>query len=966
MMLSSILNVEDTLVTPCSMQSPSNSLVHEPSEHVSTPNPGRVLCPKKTARKGVNPPRKPTGPITITQRSTTANSFLHQPAHLNQSSSPISNQTPWTVRTAADSTRLISEEHPEKGSPNIEAQSIENGPNSNGPSLSDAQNQFGNFSLRPIVSTEVRPDKMTHKNIQLPGNNNFRPSSATHDVVLGTMTSSQDVQQINGKKGNPRDQNEGAAGSVVTMTPGRSPPIELAHGYSQASVHQSPYSDSAINKTTANSHESFHQYGNQLFFPQRAQAASFASQSHSGQNLPSVHSSAAQPSDSHSISQSKASDLTLQPSTDTFLGATLPGNDATWNMIDGTMRSQHNRKPPQSIANSRLPESTSPRASDRWPPTGAGPHPTNPNPAETRNQSMRDHFRASRISEPSRPAAGDRVAPRAKSRRHVLQTYGMNKSRRYGPRIYGMTEPLRGINPKQTSSRKWTAEAHNLEVIDLTGDDDNSRVSQEHPRAELMSWTALSPSASSSDTEFPSLQDMSQGLKPEAPQAVAESPEDSTDTTSYPRQHPHKSLGSSILRQREGAVGQIPSGSTYNQGVVEWIREHSKDNKFRNLTPESLGRESQREAFQKELTHSSSGTIRPVPDRSSKNHCTPEVKGAPAVENHSHFTDNRIGSCIANEPGTQTSIETIKSPSIDQLHQPQRSISLESKDKLAEHVSDHPITVPAQLDVSPPQPASFSLDAFNPTSSETPLDSTSFPSFWVGERSHAAVPSRQLLLGDERRSLHIEQSEAFPNDPGNLESINPNNGASPVNADKSYIPSQSRRALTRQERRHEIRKKTFVLHGEDKFDKYIQGSANAHNRPSSIEHSPLLKSAQSDMQWAYIDPRVHWTWPRTDEWHENKQKNISSRAHRKAVPVEKAEKGLRKYSIKAKKTMINETAITRKDPVWLAGQAEMDQMAAAYHAKKKERTMLKGKGKEITTEIHCDDNDDDDVLMDDA
>ena len=76
-------------------------------------------------------------------------------------------------------------------------------------------------------------------------------------------------------------------------------------------------------------------------------------------------------------------------------------------------------------------------------------------------------------------------------------------------------------------------------------------------------------------------------------------------------------------------------------------------------------------------------------------------------------------------------------------------------------------------------------------------------------------------------------------------------------------------------------------HDPGKFDSYIYSAENEPFRPGSelfgkpwYELPP--RQTRPATYFAHIDPRIHWSQPRTQQWHENKKAEISGRGGRKA------------------------------------------------------------------------------------
>ncbi|KAI1088783.1 hypothetical protein F5B19DRAFT_406325 [Rostrohypoxylon terebratum] len=130
-------------------------------------------------------------------------------------------------------------------------------------------------------------------------------------------------------------------------------------------------------------------------------------------------------------------------------------------------------------------------------------------------------------------------------------------------------------------------------------------------------------------------------------------------------------------------------------------------------------------------------------------------------------------------------------------------------------------------------------------------------------------------------------------------------------------------------------------HDPEKFDSYIYSKSNEPFRPGSALFGlpPWMQPTRPTRpatHFAHIDPRIHWSHPRSEKWHMKKQKEIRARGTRKdnfgkvaaRAARRKREEGCHMPPLPDR---------VKNNPQWLAAVEELDEMAEEYHAQKREK-----------------------------
>ncbi|KAI1418352.1 hypothetical protein F5Y13DRAFT_176459 [Hypoxylon sp. FL1857] len=143
-------------------------------------------------------------------------------------------------------------------------------------------------------------------------------------------------------------------------------------------------------------------------------------------------------------------------------------------------------------------------------------------------------------------------------------------------------------------------------------------------------------------------------------------------------------------------------------------------------------------------------------------------------------------------------------------------------------------------------------------------------------------------------------------------------------------------------RHQELEKKRQVLiskHDPAKFDSYIYNENNEPFRPGSALFGlpPKLqppRPTRPAIHFAHIDPRTHWTHPRSEKWHREKQKEIHERGTRKRNFGQAAARAAKRKR-KNRNTIVELPDRVTNNPQWIEALYELDEMAEQYHAQRR-------------------------------
>ncbi|OTA53976.1 hypothetical protein K449DRAFT_401307 [Hypoxylon sp. EC38] len=194
----------------------------------------------------------------------------------------------------------------------------------------------------------------------------------------------------------------------------------------------------------------------------------------------------------------------------------------------------------------------------------------------------------------------------------------------------------------------------------------------------------------------------------------------------------------------------------------------------------------------------------------------------------------------------------------------------------------------------------------------------------------------------------------------------PNGTAEPADkpANESTLGANVRDSSWRHIEPEKRRQVLISKHDPVKFDSYIYSKNNEPFRPGSQSFGlpPKLqppRPTQPPTHFAYIDARIHWTFPRPEKWYREKQKEIRERGTRKSNFGQAAARVAKRKRREAH-TMIQFPERVTNNPQWMAALDELDQMAEQYHAQNRieykddkkceeHRRKMRQKGKERET-----------------
>lgn len=801
MMLSSILNDEDMPALPSSRIPLSMDSEHESQTRGTAHKPGRALYHRKTARKGVQGAKRPTPAATVAPEFEAASAYLQQTAPLVHSA-------------VGDRRRSCPSTHngPREACADSEARHIETPLISHTPRSFDSINRSTNFSLRPDTTTNLQSHAQA-------STMHFGP--AAHIAASPAPSHLKNNQYFDTYDDTALTLDEDPV-EGVNMTNRSAYPrfsrahTEATHAYLQLN-HQSNGATSitTTNEINLNAHQNLPQAHN--IAPKQPSRQDFSSKS-----LPPQHST----SDSLSSLHTQAS-------------AGEP-----WSALQNTARGSflESSEPPDTSGGSSTTKLTSKSAR----PQTTVPMQTKPHISMLPNSTQKSRKIA--ISEPE-SLVGNWKAKHSIDLTRASRNSAQSTSRpkKDVTHFHGISQPRDSSAASPTVTlRQSVSRAHNPEVIDLTGVDDEHTIAgfqdlRCNQKRKLVKSAALSSSVSSNGSELPILQDIQQKMQTERLQFA------------FGREAHPTGFGSAPARDSSGSSDTL------------FIQE---------------------------------GQVNSVASPQCQSSVNTDETGS-KVSSTKAITDPLVSAITTPEP--PSNLPTSAGPS-----SPRSWICL-----ISEHRSRFP------------------------------------------KARREGEPECVCQMTDSARPLE-------PSDENMLQAIQPTTVQRAAGPDTSF--AQLRKVMTVKERRRELRRKTFVRHGEDILDEIIK--SDAANRPGSSDHaSPLSIPNQPALHWANIDPRIHWTWPRTDEWYEGKQKDMSVRGNRKSHDhARKIYYGAFKCSSQTERIMAD---LIMKGQASKSRQAaaELDQMATIYHTTHSKNSSVaashkrKGKGNAASRNAYCDNND---------
>ncbi|KAI0595448.1 hypothetical protein F4775DRAFT_595233 [Biscogniauxia sp. FL1348] len=151
----------------------------------------------------------------------------------------------------------------------------------------------------------------------------------------------------------------------------------------------------------------------------------------------------------------------------------------------------------------------------------------------------------------------------------------------------------------------------------------------------------------------------------------------------------------------------------------------------------------------------------------------------------------------------------------------------------------------------------------------------------------------------------------------------------------------------------ERRQARIAHHDPVQFDSYIYSELNRPNRPGDPlfympEYARPSQPTRPATHFDYIDPRVHWNRPRSEQWLRNKRDEIATRGTRKAVSNfgrAAAHMARRKEANANANVRVAVPERVYRNPQWMAAVNVLDEMAAEHHKRERQK-MRKEKEKE--------------------
>lgn len=139
----------------------------------------------------------------------------------------------------------------------------------------------------------------------------------------------------------------------------------------------------------------------------------------------------------------------------------------------------------------------------------------------------------------------------------------------------------------------------------------------------------------------------------------------------------------------------------------------------------------------------------------------------------------------------------------------------------------------------------------------------------------------------------------------------------------------------------EERQKLLVeKHNPETFDSYIYSKANEPFRPgSALFNIPWYEQPPRPIRpathFGYFDPRVHWSQPKPEQWHRDKQEEVVKRGGKKANYSRAAASAARRKQDDQRadhRVQLPERVVSNQK--WLAALDELDEMVEANRLRK--------------------------------
>ncbi|KAI8959651.1 hypothetical protein F5Y11DRAFT_297733 [Daldinia sp. FL1419] len=308
---------------------------------------------------------------------------------------------------------------------------------------------------------------------------------------------------------------------------------------------------------------------------------------------------------------------------------------------------------------------------------------------------------------------------------------------------------------------------------------------------------------------------------------------------------------------------------------------------------------------------------------------------------------------VAHQRSTQSQQENADAAKT--THMPTK----EEVDEYIRKIVEKPIALPRspKIDLGTPLPRLNSEEVSNPShrsqsQAESDPSSVRVAETRSPEKRHQAAPRPTHFISNR----HVARKPV----------------KKPVNesAPAPIIQDQRWRHLNPEERRQVWISK----HDPDKFDSYIYGKLNEANRPGSAlfglpEYRQPPRPTRPATHFGHIDPRVHWTRPRSKEWYHQKQNEIRERGTRKSNYGQAAARAARRRREEADDPpRIDIPDRVRNNPTWLSALDELDAMADQYYIQRRTDIQVRReevqRRKDMESQLMVIDEDNDIIMRD--
>ncbi|KAI1653907.1 hypothetical protein F4813DRAFT_242837 [Daldinia decipiens] len=334
-------------------------------------------------------------------------------------------------------------------------------------------------------------------------------------------------------------------------------------------------------------------------------------------------------------------------------------------------------------------------------------------------------------------------------------------------------------------------------------------------------------------------------------------------------------------------------------------------------------------------------------------------------------TGRIVNGIAANHPPvTSTAPTTVVTPNTTTVNGVHRISQIPTKEQVNEYIRnilENPtrINIPTpkspRIDLGTPLPRLNSEEASNPTH-QSPNRGDSDPS-GTQILSRSQVAEKRPLA---KRHQDVPKAAQLTN--------NRNAAKRPANppVSKSTFASIVQNRRWKHLNPEERRQVWISKHDPDKFDSYIYGKPNEANRPGSTsfalpEYQQPPRPTRPATHFSHIDPRVHWTRPRSKKWYLGKQNEIRERGSRKSNFGQVAARTVKRRREEGDDAPIVDLPDrVRNNPAWLSALDELDAMADQYYAQRHHARQKGIQQKEMEGKIMVMDEDSDIEMEDPA